>query len=80
MSHRIQVHIVGENPVVLEVEELPKPTDQWIIGMNPLSREGKEVHYILQEVDQIMYPAWRINFIQVLPSHDAEDIDSFIRE
>ncbi len=80
MPYRIQVHIANDDPVVLDVEELPKPTDQFVMGTNPQRRDGKDVPYILREVNQVIFPWWRINFIQVLPSEREEEIMTFIRE
>ncbi|MGF1503611.1 MAG: hypothetical protein GYB64_03465 [Chloroflexi bacterium] len=80
MAYRIQVHIQNDDPVVLDVDELPKPGDQFVLGMNPQRRDGKEVNYIMREVNQIIIPWWRINFIQVLPSDQEEDVPTFIRE
>lgn len=80
MAYRLQVHISGDDPVVLEVDELPRTTDNWIIGVNPMRRDGKDVDYLIREVNQVMYPAWRINFIQILPSEQEEEVPSFIRE
>lgn len=80
MPYRIQVHIANDDPVVLDVEELPKPTDQFVMGTNPQRRDGKDVPYILREVNQVIFPWWRINFIQILPSEREEEIMTFIRE
>ncbi|MBN1122506.1 MAG: hypothetical protein JXJ17_15625 [Anaerolineae bacterium] len=80
MVYRIQVHVAGDDPVVLEVEDLPNPSDQFVMGMNPQRRDGKEVSYILREVNQVIFPWWRINFVQILPSEDAEDVMTFVRE
>lgn len=80
MSYQIQVHIANDDPVVLDVDELPNPTDQFIIGMNPRRRDNKDVAYILREVNQVIFPWWRINFIQVLPGADEEGIETFVRE
>ncbi len=80
MSYRLQIHIAGDDPVVVDVDELPDPSDQCIIGTNPQRRDGKEVAYILREVNQVMFPWWRINFIQVLPEHEAEEVPTFVRE
>jgi len=77
---RLQIHIANDDPVVLEVEELPKPTDQFITGMNPQRRDGKDISWVLHEVNQIIIPLWRINFIQVLPSEDEEDVITFVRD
>jgi hypothetical protein len=80
MSYRIQVHIAGDDPVILDVDELPKADDTCVIGTNPQRRDQKEVAYILREVNQVIFPMWRINFIQVLPSEQAEEIPTFVRE
>jgi len=80
MSYRIQVHVAGDDPVVLDVDELPKATDVCIIGTNPQRRDGKEVAYVLREVNQVIFPWWRINFIQVLPSEQADEVPTFVRE
>lgn len=80
MTFQIQVHISGDDPVVLDVDELPGPTDQWIVGTNPRRRDQKEVSYILREVNQVMFPIGRVNFIQILPSEHEEDVPTFVRE
>lgn len=80
MSLRIQVHIVGEDPIVLDVEELPDPNHSYVIGMNPQRRDLSEVHYINNEVDTIIIPMHRITLIQVLPSEIDDSIETFVRE
>jgi hypothetical protein len=80
MAYRIQVHIANDDPVVLEVDELPTPEAQFIIGINPMRRDGKDVPYILREVNQVIFPIWRINFIQILPSEEQEQLETFVRE
>ncbi len=80
MSYRIQVHLANDDPVVLDVDELPQPGDQLVMGMNPQRRDGKDVPYILREVNQVIFPLWRINFIQVLPKEQEEEVITFVRE
>jgi hypothetical protein len=80
MAYRLQVHIANDDPVVLDVDDLPQPNDQFVIGMNPQRRDGKSVDYVLREVNQIIIPWWRINYIQVLPGDDAEEVPTFVRE
>ncbi len=80
MSYRLQIHIANDDPIVIDVDEMPKPSDNFIIGMNPQRRDGKEVQYILREVSQIILPIWRINFIQILPSDIEEEVPTFVRE
>lgn len=80
MSFRLQVHIANDDPIILDVDELPKADDTIITGMNPQRRDGKDVDYFLREVNQVIIPIWRVNFIQVLPSEKEEEVLTFIRE
>jgi len=80
MSYRLQIHIANDDPIVVDVDELPKPSDTFLIGTNPQRRDGKEVQYILREVNQVILPMWRINFIQILPGEAEEEVQTFVRE
>jgi len=80
MAYQIQVHINNEQPIVLEVDELPKTSDNAIFGSSPQRRDGKEVDTVLREVNQIYIPWWRVTMVQVLPSESATDVPTFVRE
>jgi hypothetical protein len=66
------LHVAGQEPVKLDVEEMPEPQDVAIIGRNPRERSDKEVSWIEDGVTTVMFPWWRINYIQVLPSLEDE--------
>jgi hypothetical protein len=66
------VHINNAEPVKIDVEELPRTTDTAIIGKNPREKTDKEVTWIEEGVSTVMFPWWRITFIEVLPSADDE--------
>jgi hypothetical protein len=74
------VHIVNEDPVVCEVDEMPDPTDQFLVLHNPRRRDGKDVHYLDEDVTSMMVPWHRINFVQLMPSTDVEEVIGFVRE
>lgn len=74
--HTLVVHISNEEPILAEVEELPQPMDQALILLNPRRRDGKDLHYILSEVQQIIVPWHRINFVEIMPSAQEEEIVS----
>lgn len=63
----ILVHVANQDPVKLDVEELPDPSAQFVMGKNPRERNDREVDWIDEGVTTIMIPWWRINYIQVLP-------------
>jgi hypothetical protein len=81
MSITIIVHISNEEALLGEIEKLPEPTDQIIMVHNPRRRDGKDLHYIEDEVSSVILPWHRINFIEVLPSEaELEEIITFVRE
>lgn len=74
------VHVVNEEPIACEVEALPQPQDTLLFVHNPRRRDGMEIHYLDEDVNHVIYPIHRINFIQILPSADIGEVFSFVRE
>ncbi len=68
------LHIANSEPVKVDVEEMPKATDVAIIGLNPRERNDRELPWVDDGVTKVMFPWWRINYIQVLPD-PAEEVD-----
>ena len=66
------LHITNQEPVKIDVEDMPQPTDIMIIGKNPRDRKDKEVTWLDEGVTTVMVPWSRINMIQVLPSAETE--------
>jgi len=80
MTISVVVHVANEDPVVCEVEKLPDPRDQVVIVHNPRRRDGKDLHYLEDDVSTMIIPWTRINFIQVMPSVQAEDVIGIVRD
>ncbi len=80
MSFSLILHISNEDPILCDVEQLPGPEDQFVMVNNPRRRDGKEIHNLDDEVTTMIVPWHRINFVQVLPSTESEEVISFIRE
>ncbi len=74
------LHIVNEDPVVGEVDVLPSPADILVIIKNPRKRDGKDLNYLEPNVTTVIWPMSRINFIEVLPTSEEEEIITFVRE
>ncbi|MDT8897262.1 MAG: hypothetical protein ACPLUL_10455 [Thermanaerothrix sp.] len=74
------IHLNNEDPVLGEIDALPSPTDYLIIVKNPRKRDGKDLHYIEANVTTVIWPVSRINFIEVLPAAEEEEVISFVRE
>lgn len=74
------IHIQNEDPVLGEIDELPSPEDSLIIVKNPRKRDGKDLIYLDPNVNTVIWPVARINFIEVVPSEAEEEIITFVRE
>lgn len=78
--YSVIVHINNEEPVVGELDNLPKNDANIISLQNPRRRDGQEVHYLDEETTTMIVPFHRINFIQVMPSAETEEVIGFVRE
>jgi len=77
----VVVHVMNEDPIMAEIDELPDPSDQCVTLTNPRRRDGKPVHYVAEEALSVIFPWHRISFIEVMPSEEARaEIDLFFRE
>ncbi len=74
------VHLANEEPFLAEVEDLPGPTDTIIYCINPRKRDGKDLHYVAPDVTTIVIPWWRVNFLEIMPSGEEEEIIAFYRD
>ncbi|PID86733.1 MAG: hypothetical protein CSA11_07635 [Chloroflexi bacterium] len=74
------VHVANEDPIVCEIENLPEPQDTLVLIHNPRRRDGMDLHYLNEDVNSVIFPLHRINFIQVLPTAEVSDIVGFVRE
>lgn len=70
--YSILVHIANQEPVKIDVDELPTPQDTCVIGRNPRDRSDREIGWTDEGVRVVIFPWWRINYIQVLPSGEDE--------
>jgi hypothetical protein len=76
----IIIHMLNEDPVLGDVDELPQKTDALIYVRNPRRRDGKDLPYLDANVTTVIWPTNRISFIEVLPGSEDEAIISFVRE
>lgn len=77
---QIILHIQNEPAVIGEVDELPGSTDTMVGLRNPTRLDGKELDYLDQRVNYVVWPLSRLNFIEILPTGEEDEIISFVRE
>jgi hypothetical protein len=80
MPYSVILHIAGEPAVTGEIEELPKPGDTNIMIMNPRHKDGKDLHYIDNNVVKVIWPMAKLSFIEILENAEEEKIIGFVRE
>jgi hypothetical protein len=80
MTYSVVLHVSGEEPIVGEITDLPSPTDQVVLISNPRRLDGKDLHYLAENVISVIWPISRLNFIEILPTKEEEEIIGFVRE
>jgi len=80
MPYTVLIHIHNEDPVVAEIQEMPTPTDQFLLVENPRKRDGKDLQFIQANVTTVIWPWSRINFVELLPVGGEDEIIGFVRE
>ena len=80
MATTVILHIKNTEAVVAEVDDLPQPTDLVITVKNPRTMDGKDLHYLMDKVVTVIWPINTLNFIEVLPSEEDDQIIGFVRE
>ncbi len=76
----VLIHLQNEDPVLGEIDVLPAATDSLVTVKNPRRRDGKDLHYLEQNVTTVIWPITRINFIEIYQTAEEEEIISFVRE
>lgn len=76
----VLIHIQNEDPVLCEMDELPSKGDLLLIVKNPRRKDGKDLMYLDANVTTVIWPVARINFIEVIPTGEDEEIIGFVRE
>jgi len=80
MAYTIVLHVSGEEAVVAEIDELPAIDATSVMVKNPRRMDGKDLHYLDENVVTVIWPMSRLNFIEILPTKEEEEIIGFVRE
>lgn len=80
MAFTLILHVMNEEPVVGEVDDLPLPGDNLIAVRNPRRLDGKDLPYLADNVTTVYWPVLRLNFIEIMSGREEEEIIGFVRE
>ena len=70
MARTVILHIVGEDPVLGDLEQDPQPSDNFVAVSNIRKRDGKDVHYISPGVQTVLFPWSRLTFVEFMPDEE----------
>ena len=81
MAKVVIIHIIGQDPMLAEVEDLPKPTDQFMEFTNPRRRDGKPIPYVTMGAKTFLFPWHRLSFVEVMSAEsEREAVVEFFRD
>ncbi len=81
MAYTVILHLPNEDPILAEMEDLPKPNDTCVVVSNMRKRDGNRLNYVEVEAERFIFPWHRISFIEVLPSEaERAKVMKFFRE
>jgi hypothetical protein len=81
---RTIIHVLNEESVVADLDDLPDPKDNCVVARNPRRRDNKPLSMLAEGVETVIYPWTRITFIEVLDETSSatsgDSIVGFFRE
>ena len=80
MPYTMVVHLLNAEPLIGESDELPTTTDTMVVIKNPRRLDGKDLHFLSDNVLTVYWPLDRVNFIEIISEEEAEAIIGFVRE
>jgi len=80
VPYTMVVHLLNAEPLIGESDELPTTTDTMVVIKNPRRLDGKDLHFLSDNVLTVYWPLDRINFIEIISEEEADAIIGFVRE
>lgn len=74
------IQLLGEEPIIGELEGPPDPASQFIAVKHPRRRDGRPVAFLDSNAETVLFAWHRISHIQILPQADLETVMGFVRE
>ncbi|MBP9500720.1 MAG: hypothetical protein KBF17_01020 [Candidatus Promineofilum sp.] len=74
------IQLIGEDPIIGELEGMPDPASQFVTVYAPRRRDGRAVGYLDGNAEKVLFAWHRISHIQILPAVDLEKAIGFVRE
>jgi hypothetical protein len=77
----VLIHVMNEDPILAEMDELPNPGDNFLVFTNPRRRDGRPVNYVTAGARTFIFPWTRVSFVEVMVSEEERrEVLEFFRE
>ncbi len=81
MAIRVLIHIMSEDAILGELDEMPDPTHTFIRIRNPMRKDGKALPLLDDRATSVAYPWSRLTFVEFFNEESArESVVGFFRE
>lgn len=80
MAIEVILHMPNAEPILGEIDALPDPQDILLRVHNPRMRDGKDLHFLQGNVVSVLWVINQLNFIEILPGEEDEQIIGPVRE
>lgn len=66
MAMSVIIHLVGEDAILGDIEDLPNPTHTYMMLRNIRKKDGKPLPFLTDGATSFLYPWSRITFVETL--------------
>lgn len=73
MAINVILHLTGEEPILAEMDQEPQPGDAFIKVSNMRKRDGKDLAYLADGVESVVFPWHRVMFLELMRDEAAQD-------
>jgi hypothetical protein len=81
MARSVIIHLINEDPIVAEMEDLPGATATSVAFTNPRKRDGKPAGWVTPGATAFIFSMARVNFIEIMTSEEERrNVVEFFRD
>lgn len=81
MAKTVILHILNEDPIMAEIEDMPDSNASYFICSNLRKKDGKPVNYLTPGVKTVLFPWNRVTFIEFMVSaEERREVVDFFRD
>ncbi len=80
MAYTVIIHMLNDQPLLADMEELPDPNSQALHCTNLRQKDGKDVGHVDMRAASFLIPWHRITLVELIGGEEETEIVGFVRE